>query len=40
MFNILYYNQHKLNLKSIYDSIAFKIMLKKADKNLIKKNRI
>src|SRR6266542_35158 len=35
MSNILYYNQHRLNLKPIYDPIAFKIMLEKADKDLI-----
>src|SRR6266508_3669317 len=36
MSNILYYNQYRLNLKPIYDPIAFKIMLEIADKNLIK----
>src|SRR6266498_675292 len=35
MSNILYYNQHRLNLKPIYDLIAFKTMLEKADKDLI-----
>src|SRR6266498_4147003 len=35
MSNILYYNQHRLNLKPIYDPIAFKTMLEKADKDLI-----
>ena len=36
MSNILYYNQHKLNLKLIYNLIVFKTMLKKADKDLIR----
>src|SRR6266536_4738374 len=36
MFNILYYNQHRLNLKSIYDSITFKTILEKANKDLIR----
>ncbi len=36
MFNILYYNQHRLNLKPIYDLIAFKTMLEKVDKDLIR----
>src|SRR6266511_5583701 len=35
MSNILYYNQHRLNLKPNYDLIAFKTMLEKADKDLI-----
>src|SRR6266540_6242978 len=35
MSNILYYNQYRLNLKPIYDPIAFKTMLEKADKDLI-----
>ncbi|GET54839.1 hypothetical protein GLOIN_2v1846234 [Rhizophagus irregularis DAOM 181602=DAOM 197198] len=35
MSNILYNNQHRLNLKPIYDPIAFKTMLETADKDLI-----
>src|SRR6266498_1390465 len=31
MSNILYYNQHRLNLKPIYDLIAFKTILEKAN---------
>ena len=35
MSNILYNNQHRLNLKPIYDPIAFKNMLETTDKDLI-----
>ena len=35
MSSILYKNQHQLNQKPIYDSIAFKIMLETADEDLI-----
>src|SRR6266498_3105309 len=35
MSNILYYNQYRLNLKPIYDPIAFKTILEKTDKDLI-----
>src|SRR2546421_675161 len=35
MSNILYNNQHRLNLKPIYDPTIFKTMLEKADKDLI-----
>src|SRR5436305_9493894 len=35
MSNILYNNQHRLNLKPIYDPIAFKTMLETTDKDLI-----
>src|ERR1044072_7000555 len=36
MSNILYNNQHRLNLKLIYDPIAFKNMLETTDKDLIR----
>ena len=35
MSNILHNNQHRLNQKPTYDPIAFKIMLEKADEDLI-----
>ena len=35
MSNILYNNQHRLNLKPIYDPMVFKTMLETADKDLI-----
>jgi hypothetical protein len=35
MSNILYNNQHRLNLKPIYDPTIFKTMLETADKDLI-----